>query len=111
MRVTVKSVHKMLFAFAPAFAKNVPLTSAYIMPLRSSLSRGSSNNPPPAGQNCTVPNLVGSQKNQVSTYWANANFTGTLTKSGDSTNWIVARQSLGVGVAVPCGTSITVYQV
>jgi hypothetical protein len=109
MRVTVKSVHKMIFAFAPAFAKNVPLTSAYIMPLRSSLSRGSSSNPAPPPSNCTVPNFVGKLKNQASNVWANANFIGTVTTVG-SGNFTITKQSLTAGTSVPCSSSITVYE-
>jgi hypothetical protein len=109
MRVTVKSVHKMLFAFAPAFAKNVPLTSAYIMPLRSSLSRGSSSNPAPPPSNCTVPNFIGSKMNQASTLWANANFIGTLSTVG-SGNFTITKQSLAAGTSVSCSSSITVYE-
>lgn len=109
IRVTVRSVHKMLFAFAPAFAKNVPLKSAFIMPLRSSLSRGSGSPPPPPA-NCTVPQFVLDpriKKNAASSLWAGAGFTGTLTAVG-SGNFNINSQSLEAGSVVPCTASIQV---
>jgi hypothetical protein len=112
MRVTVRAVHKMLFAFAPTFAKNVPLTSAYIMPLRSSLSRGTpSTNPPPVAENCTVPKVDDGETkvNTASTLWANANFRGTLTASG-SGNFKIKSQSLVAGTTVPCSSSMIVSE-
>jgi TadE-like protein len=112
IRVTVRSVHKMLFAFAPAFAKNVPLKSAFIMPLRSSLSRGSGT-PPPPPKNCTVPQFVLTpriKKNATSSLWSGAGFTGTLTAVGTGNNFNINSQSLAAGTVVPCDTSITVSE-
>jgi Flp pilus assembly protein TadG len=108
MRVTVRSVHKMLFAFAPAFARNVPLTSAFIMPLRSSLSRGSGSPPPPPAY-CTVPQLVGRKKNETASLWAGANFTGTLSGTNATSTSIVVGQSLTNGTVVPCSTSMQIW--
>ena len=109
IRVTVRSIHKMLFPFAPAFAQNVPLKSAFIMPLRSSLSRGSGSPPPPPA-NCTVPPLVGLKKNMADSTWATKGFIGTLTKTGDNTNWTIAGQSLTANTVVPCDTSMQIWQ-
>jgi Flp pilus assembly protein TadG len=108
IRVTVKSIHKMLFPFAPAFAQNVPLKSAFIMPLRSSLSRGSGAPPPPPAY-CTVPPLVGVRRNTAAGLWSGAGFTSLLTLTNiQSTNDINA-QSLVAGTRVPCGTPMTAW--
>jgi hypothetical protein len=111
IRVTVRSIHKMLFPFAPAFAKNVPLKSAFIMPLRSSLSRGSGA-PPAAPANCTVPAFVKTprvKQNTAAATWANAGFTGTLTKTGPSGNWDINGQELPSGTVVPCSASMGIW--
>jgi Flp pilus assembly protein TadG len=108
IRVTVKSIHKMLFAFAPAFAKNVPLKSAFIMPLRSSLSRGSGSPPPPPAY-CTVPNLVGGRKNTAAATWSGAGFGGLLTLTNVQSTSNINAQSLTAGTRVPCGSSMTAW--
>ena len=121
MRVTVRSIHKMLFPFAPAFAKNVQLTSAFIMPLRTSLSRGAGA-PPPPPKNCVVPQFVKPdpnqlKKNQADSLWATAldttgasvGFTGTLTKKGPNGNWDINGQQLAAGAVVPCSTSMSIW--
>jgi len=111
IRVTVRSVHQMLFAFAPAFAKNVPLKSAFIMPLRSSLSRGSGSPPPPPA-NCTVPAFVKTpriKQNAAASLWAGAGFIGTLTKTGPSGNWDINGQELPSGTVVPCTASMSIW--
>lgn len=115
IRVTVKSVHQMLFPFAPAFLKVVPLTSTFIMPLRSSLSRGIGA-PPPAPMNCIVPDFIGKRKNAAAGLWASAKntsgaavgFTGLLTTSGPNSNWIIASQSVPKDTVMPCSASMTV---
>jgi Flp pilus assembly protein TadG len=109
IRVTVRSVHKMLFPFAPAFAKNVPLKSAFIMPLRSSLARGSGA-PPSVPKNCTVPDFVGKKKNTTDSLWAGADFTGSLTFIGSGGNTsLIGGQDLPGGTVVPCTTSMKIW--
>lgn len=111
MRVTVRSIHKMLFPFAPAFARNVPLTSAFIMPLRTSLSRASGAPPPPPA-NCTMPAFVQTpriKQNSADSLWAGAGFTNTLTKTGPSGNWDINGQQLAAGTVVPCSTSMSIW--
>lgn len=104
IRVTVRSIHKMLFAFAPAFAKNVPLTSAYIMPLRTSLSRGTGSSSPPPPQNCTVPNFVGMKKNDASAAYGIAGFSGMFTTIGNG-NFTITSQDKPAGASLPCTTT------
>ncbi len=98
----------MLFPFAPAFAKNVPLTSAFIMPLRSSLSRGSGTLPSvPA--NCTVPQFIGLKKNATASLWSGAGFIGTLSVGGSGgSNSVIGSQELPSGTVVPCTTSMSI---
>jgi len=108
MRVTVRSIHKMLFPFAPAFAKNVPLKSSFIMPLRSSLARGPGS-PPQAPKNCTVPNFVGVKKNSVSALWAGNGFTGTLTVIGGGGGTTpISSQDIPANTVVPCSSAMQV---
>jgi hypothetical protein len=108
IRVTVKSIHKMLFPFAPAFAKDVPLKSAFIMPLRSSLSRGSGSPPPPPAY-CTVPTFIGFRRNTADSAWAGAGFTGLLTSSNTQSTSIINGQSVAAGTRVPCSSSILIW--
>jgi TadE-like protein len=108
IRVTVKSIHKMLFPFAPAFAQNVPLKSAFIMPLRSSLSRGFGSPPPPPAY-CTVPTFIGFRRNEADSKWAGAGFTGLLTASNTQSTSIINGQSVAAGTRVPCGSSILIW--
>jgi Flp pilus assembly protein TadG len=108
MRVTVRSIHKMLFPFAPAFAKNVPLTSSFIMPLRSSLARANGS-PPQAPKNCTVPNFIGVKKNSVNSLWAGAGFTGLLTvNGGGGGSTPIASQEIAANTVVPCSSSMQI---
>jgi hypothetical protein len=65
--------------------------------------------PPPTGD-CTVPDFTdGDRKNQADGIWAAANFTGALTKTGGSGNWLILDQSLDAGTTEPCDTPITIY--
>jgi Flp pilus assembly protein TadG len=108
MRVTVRSIHKMLFPFAPAFAKNVPLTSSFIMPLRSSLSRASGS-PPQAPKNCTVPNFIGVKKNSAASLWASNGFTGLLSIGGGGGGTTpIASQDVPANTVAPCSSSMGV---
>ena len=108
IRVTVRSIHKMLFPFAPAFAQNVPLKSAFIMPLRSSLSRGTGA-PPAVPTNCTVPDFVNKKQNAADSLWSLAGFTGILTKTGPNGNWTINGQDVQAGLSVPCGKSMGIW--
>jgi hypothetical protein len=108
IRVTVRSVHKMLFGFAPAFASIVPLKSSFIMPIRDSFSRGTGSGPPAPVPTCTVPNFIGKKKNQASNLWAGENFTGTLNTGSNPTNYTINSQSLAAGSTQSCTSSILI---
>lgn len=113
VRVTVRSVHNMLFPFAPAFSRSVPLRSSYIMPVRDSIARGSGGSggggggtPTPVAQ-CTVPTLVGQKLNTAYVLWINAGFTGLWTENIQG-NGTVGSQSLAANSKADCSSGITV---
>ncbi len=107
IRVTVASVHNMLFPLAPAFSKVVPLKSSYIMPIRDSMARGTGGAFTPS-QTCTVPTLIGNFKNNAAALWAGAGFSGTLTTAPPSSNYTINSQTLGAGTTQLCTSAITV---
>ncbi|MBK9711120.1 MAG: pilus assembly protein [Kouleothrix sp.] len=110
IRVTVRSVHQMIFPFAPAFSRVVPLKSAYIMPIRDSISRGGVGGTPtpPGPAMCIVPDFVGTTVNNASAIWLNANFTGTLTTGAGPANYVIGHQTLTANSSQPCTSSIGV---
>ena len=107
IRVTVRSVHRMLFPLAPAFSRIVPLKSAYIMPIRDSVARGSGSGSSTQIPTCTVPTLTGLTLNSAFAKWSLAGFTGTFngTTVGSGT---IRAQSLVAGSSTRCTDSITV---
>lgn len=139
VRVTVRSVHNMVFPFAPAFSRNVPLRSSYIMPVRDSIARGSTTTgggtptatptapagstptpTAPAGSTptatpttgvvlCTVPTLVGLKANTAYVLWINAGFYGDWNATF-SGNKTIGSQSLTANSNVACSSSISVSQ-
>lgn len=107
IQVTVRSVHKMLFPFAPAFARNVPLTSSYIMPMRLTITRGTGTTTTVA--QCVVPNLVTQSTNTATGTWAGAGFTGTLSFSGPSSS-LVKTQQYASGTLLDCIKGMSVVR-
>lgn len=106
IRVTVHSVHKMLFPLAPAFSRTVPLKSSYIMPIRDSVARGTGTGTSTQITTCTVPNFKGVSPNAASSLWANAKFTGTINITVG--NYTIGTQSIAAGTIALCKTSISV---
>jgi Flp pilus assembly protein TadG len=106
IRVTVRSVHNMLFPFAPVFGSSVPLHSSYIMPIRDSVVRGNSGGSGNQTAKCVVPDLVGQTSAQATTLWAGQNFTGLLSFSGPA-NKPVQSQATPGGTILDCTQGIT----
>lgn len=107
IRVTVRSVHQMLFPLAPAFSRIVPLKSAYIMPIRDSVARGSGSGSSTQIPTCTVPNMINKTANSAYALWFQANFTGSF-NSTTVGNGTIKTQSLTAGTITRCTDSITV---
>lgn len=105
IRVTVRSIHQMIFPLAPAFSRTVPLKSVYIMPIRDSVARGSGGGTSTTTQTCTVPNFIGKARNTASSLWTSAGFTGTITIAVGSGN--IVYQSIAPGTISLCTSSIS----
>ena len=106
VRVTVRTVHQMLFPLAPAFTRTVPLKSVYIMPVRDSIARGSGTGTSTQTKTCTVPDFYGKTPNQATTIWANAGFTGTINITIGV--YTIKNQSTAKGTIALCTDSISV---
>jgi hypothetical protein len=57
---------------------------------------------------CTVPNFIGTPRNQASSRWANANFIGTLNFQPGMGNYTIGYQSIPAGMSTSCSSAITV---
>lgn len=107
VRVTVRSVHKMIFAFAPVFGKQVPLRSSYIVPVRDSRARGSTGGQFEPNKTCTMPDFKNVHPNSATAKWIGAGFTGTLTiATGSYTK--IGTQSPAAGTVMLCTASAAV---
>jgi beta-lactam-binding protein with PASTA domain len=77
-------------------------------PAATTVTVGHASPTPTPAPNCTMPQLVGERKNDASSLYRAATFTGSVTAQSGNGNYIIQYQSLIGGQTYPCDSSVTV---